>query len=118
MAIKEELKKTDKKLEKVEDTLEELNQKSIAMEVLKFSKEQNKQSNDNLMATNKRLFILLIISLLINALIFGGFLYYETHYTTQITDEIADTDGGGNACVGDNCNNGEIDYGESEKKNN
>ena len=118
MAIKDELKKTDKKLEKVEDTLEELSQKSIAMEVLKFSKEQNKQSNDNLMATNKKLFILLIISLLINALIFGGFLYYETHYTTQITDEAAKTDSGGNACVGDNCNNGEIDYGNSEKKDN
>lgn len=118
MAIKEELKKTDKKLEKVEDTLEELSQKSIAMEVLKFSKEQNKQSNDNLMTTNKRLFISLIISLLINVVIFCGFLYYETHYTNQVTDEIAETDGGGNACIGDKCNNGEIDYGNSEKKNN
>ena len=118
MAIKDELKKTDKKLEKVEDTLEELNQKSIAMQVLQFSKEQNEQSNNNLMATNRRMFILLLISLIMNVVICGGFFYYETHYTNQITDEIADTDGGGNACIGDNCNNGEIDYGESEKKNN
>jgi hypothetical protein len=118
MAIKEELNKTDKKLEKVENTLEELNQKSIAMQVLQFSKEQNKQLNDNFMATNTKMFIALLVSLIMNVVICGGFFYYETHYTNQVTDEIADTDGGGNACIGDNCNNGDVEYGESEKKNN
>ena len=117
MAIKEELKKTDRKLDKVEESLEELNQKSIAMEVLKFSKDQAKQSNDNLLLTNKRLCRLLILSLFIN-LIFGiGIFYYITNYTEQITTEEVENSDGGNACIGDSCNNGEINYGKGEKNN-
>ena len=117
MAIKEELKKTDKKLDNVENKLEELSQKSIAMEVLQFSKEQSKQSSNNLMATNKRLFILLIISIIVNLLMGIGFLYYSTHYAIETTTEEAEANDGGNACVGDNCYNGDIDYGKGKENN-
>ena len=114
MAINERIKKADKKLKKVEDTLEELNNQSVAMQVLQFSKEQNKISNDNLMATNKRLFILLVLSLVVNVAIGSGFFYYVTHYTNETTIEDANANDGGNACVGDNCYNGDVDYGKSK----
>ena len=115
MAIDERIKKTNKKIKKVEDTLEELNNQSVAMQVLQFSKEQNRTSNDNLMATNKRLFILLVLSLVVNVAIGSGFFYYVTHYTNETTIEDASADDGGNACVGDNCYNGDVDYGKGEK---
>ena len=90
-------------------------QHSIAMEVLQYSKEQNKISNNNLMSTNKRLFIALmtVVILWFGTICFGA--YYITHYGFEVTDESAETKDGGNACVGNNCYNGDIDYGESKK---
>lgn len=117
MAITEKLDKTDKKIKKVENKIEELQEQSIAMELLKYSKDQNELSSDNYMTANKRLFILLICSLIANLAIGGFFAYYVTNYTPEtITDE-AEANDGGNACIGDNCYNGDIDYGESKKDN-
>ena len=116
MALNEKIEVTEKKLNEIEGRLEEMQEHTLAMEVLKFSKDQNKQSNDNLMATNKRLFILLLCSLFANLAIGGFFAYYVTGYTPEVKTEEASTNDGGNACVGENCNNGEIN-GKGEKNN-
>jgi hypothetical protein len=119
MALNEKIEKTEKKLNKIETTLEELQEHSVAMEVLKFSKDQSKASNDNLMTTNKRLFIIILCSLFANLAIGGFFIYYITHYTSEVTTSEAEAQDGGNACVGDNCNNGEINgKGEENYKKN
>ena len=45
----------------------------------------------------------------------GIFVYYiNTTGIETITEEV-NTDSGGNACIGDSCNNGEINYGERKK---
>ena len=108
MNFKEELGKVEEKVEQV----------SFAMELLQFSKEQNVQLEKN----NKRMFIIILVLIGVILAVSGAFIYYvnttgyeETTETTSVENE----DGNANACIGDNCNNGEIDYGESnsEKKN-
>lgn len=117
MALSEKLDKVDKKLAKTSKQIDDLEQTSIAMEVLKYSKEQNEKSNDHLMIANRRFFVALLVVLVMWFLTIGFGIYYITHYTTEVVEENASTDSGGNACIGDNCNNGDIDYGEGYKKN-
>ena len=83
------------------------------MEMLQFSKEQNKVLEKN----NKRMFIIILVLIGVILSISGAFIYYVNTTGFEETTEYATTDKGGNACVGDNCNNGEIDYGNSEKEN-
>ena len=108
MNIKEELEKVEEKVEKT----------SFAMEMLQFSKGQNKVLEKN----NKRMFIVILVLIGVILTLSGAFIYYanttgyeETTETTSVENE----NGNANACIGDNCNNGEIDYGESngEKEN-
>ena len=92
---------------------EKVEKQSFAMELLQFSKEQNKQ----LEGANKRLVALLIVITSMWFLTIGGFLYYVftvDYITTEETAEVENESGTANACIGDNCNNGEISYGESE----
>lgn len=113
MKMTKKIDEVDNKLKKTEQKIDELEEQSLAMELLKYSKYQNLQLNAHV----KRLFILLIIVTSFWFLTMAGGYYYITHYTTEITEEMADAEDGGNACVGDNCNNGEINYGESKKNN-
>ena len=105
MNIREEIEKVEEKVEKT----------SFAMEMLQFSKEQNVQLEHN----NKRMFIIILVLIGVILAVSGAFIYYvnttgyeETTETTSVENE----DGNANACIGDNCNNGEIDYGESNGK--
>lgn len=77
-------------------------EKSLAMELLQDFKK-----------ANKRLFILLLVVLTMWFATIGLFVYYiNTNMIEESTIiENADTSDGGNACIGDNCNNGEINYG-------
>lgn len=78
--------------------VEELKQETFAMELLKDQRKQN-----------KRLFIILLVVLTMWFLTIGAFVYYiNTTGYEEIITETAETDDGGNACVGDNCNNGVI----------
>jgi len=117
MAIKDSINKVGKKLEKTEEKLTELENESVAMQVLHYANEQNRQSTTTLIDTNKRLSRALILVAILWFATVGCFLYYLTHYSTVVTTEDAISDNGGYACVDDGCNNGELVYGESEKSN-
>lgn len=74
--------------------------KSLATELLQDAKK-----------TNKRMFILIILILIMWFSSIGLFIYYikTTAYET-ITEstEVENESGNANACIGDNCNNGVI----------
>lgn len=85
-----------------------MEEKSLAMEILQDYKK-----------ANKRLFILLLIIVSMWFITIGAFVYYiNTTGYEVITEstEVENESGNANACVGDNCNNGEINYGESKSK--
>ena len=67
--------------------------------------------------TNKRQFVTIIVILIMWFATIGLFVYYINTVDYEETTEYATTDDGGNACVGDSCNNGEINYGDSSEKN-
>ena len=77
--------------------LKKLKQESFAMELLKDQRKQN-----------KRLFVIILVILSFWFITIGAFVYYINTTGYEETMEIADTSDGGNACVGDNCNNGVI----------
>lgn len=81
--------------------MKRIEEESFAMEILKDYKK-----------ANKRLFIIIIVILSMWFATIGAFIYYINTVGYEETVEYADTEGGGNACVGDNCNNGEISYGK------
>lgn len=89
----------------VRKDLEEVKNESFASEILSDYKKDK-----------KRQFIIILVILGMWFATIGAFVYYinTTGYEEKI--ECAETDNGGNACVGDNCNNGVIN-GESSKKN-
>jgi len=95
MGIKEEL-------QEMKNEVKSIKTQSFAMELLKDARK-----------TNKRIFIILIIVLCMWFATIGAFVYYINTVDYEEVVETADTGEGGNACVGDNCNNGEINYGES-----
>lgn len=76
----------------------ENNDKSFAMQILEDYKKQT-----------KRQFVIICILLFIIFLFVGGLVYVVTNYdfTYEDTSSEARTDTG-NACIGDSCNNGEI----------
>lgn len=80
--IEEDINKIEEKVEK----------QSFAMELLQFSKEQNKQ----LEGANKRLIVLLIVITSMWFITIGGFLYYvftvdyvDTEETAEVENESA-----------------------------
>lgn len=78
--------------------VKDIQEQSLAMELLQDARK-----------TNKRMFIIIIVILAMWFVSIGLFIYYinTTGYEETIT-ETTETDDGGNACVGDNCNNGVI----------
>lgn len=92
-------------LEEAKKEVQEIKEQSIAMELLQDYKK-----------VNKRQFITIITLCILWFLTCCIFVYYISNYTyeEEVITETATTDDGGNACVGDNCNNGEINYGESD----
>lgn len=105
MEIEENIEKLEKKVEK----------QSLAMELLEYSKEQNRQ----LEKTNKRLVIVLIIILVLWFATIGAFLYYinTTGYveTDEYSQEIKDIDSVNNSKI---INGDEYGENNSNKKEN
>lgn len=89
----------------VKKELEEVKEKSFAMELISDYKRQN-----------KRQFIVILVILTMWFASIGLFIYYinTTGYeVTTESSEVENENGNANACVGDNCNNGVIN-GESK----
>ena len=116
MAIQEKIDSVDKKLNKTVEKVNELECETVAMQVLHYANQQNERSTTNLTDTNKRLSCILILTTILWFLTIIGFTYYILHYDTVITTEDAITDNGGNACVGDNCNNGDLDLWQEREE--
>ena len=106
MELEDLLKKVEERIDqnaiKIENNFRQIQENSGALSILKDYKQEC-----------KRWFAALIIVIVMWFATIGGFLYYINTVDYVETNEIADTSDGGNACVGDNCNNGEIDYGKS-----
>lgn len=104
------LKDDKKEINNIKHEVHELQEQSLAFELLKDFKTQN-----------KRQFIIILVILGMWFASIGAFIYYinTTGYEETIeTAEVENDSGNANACVGDNCNNGEINYGESESNEN
>ena len=84
-------------LMELKEEIRELREETFAMEILADYKKQN-----------KRLFVIILVILSFWFITIGAFVYYINTTGYEETMEIADTSDGGNACVGDNCNNGVI----------
>lgn len=95
-------------VEELKKEVQEIKEESFAMELLKDQRKQN-----------KRLFIVIITILCMWFVTVIAFVYYinTTGYEEEMITETATTDDSGNACIGDKCNNGEINYGNSNKDN-
>lgn len=88
-------------IEELKKEVQEINQDSFAMEILKDYKKQN-----------KRQFIVILVLVICWISTVVLFVYYINTTGYEVITETADTGQGGNACVGDKCNNGEINYGK------
>ena len=80
-----------------------LQEKSLAKELL-----------EDVKRTNKRMFIIILVILIMWFASIGLFIYYINTTGFETITETAETTDSGNACVGDNCNNGEINYGKGK----
>lgn len=89
MGLKEEIEDMKKEVKNIQEH-------SFAMELLKDSRK-----------TNKRMFIIIIVLLSFWFSTIGAFIYYISNYGYEITTETAETSDSGNACIGDNCINGD-----------
>lgn len=102
--------KIEANIDKINNNSEKINQNASALDILHTSE-----------ANGKRIYRLLIIVLVMWVLTLGGtiagFLYYINTTGFEEVTETAETTDGGNACVGDNCNNGEITYGKGDEEN-
>ena len=113
MNIEELVKRIDTNMEnindnsrKIEENFERISQNSGALEILKEFKDDS-----------RKIFVILIIVLCMWFATIGGFLYYICTIDYETITEEATSDDGGNACIGDSCNNGEINYGNSKESN-
>ena len=94
--------------------------KMLSDEIMAVKKEVKKLKEQSLMMdiladykkANKRLYIILIVVLCMWFISIGLFVYYINTTGYEVVTETAETSDSGNACVGDNCNNGEINYGK------
>lgn len=78
-----------------------MKEKGLALELLSDAKR-----------TNKRMFILIILILILWFSSIGMFIYYIKTTAYEVvteTTEVENDNGNANACIGDNCNNGVID---------
>lgn len=102
MNFKEELGKVEEKVEQV----------SFAMELLQFSKDQNKVLEKN----NKRMFIiiLVLIGVIVTSVGYNIYLLNDTS-TVETTEVTQDNDNGNNNYVG---NDGDITNGKTDDKEN
>lgn len=97
MSLREDIEKVEIKANNLE--------KSFAMEFIGDYKK-----------ANKRLFIIIMVILSMWFVTICAFVYYiNTVDYEEITEKVYTSDGG-NACIGDKCNNGEINYGNGYKK--
>lgn len=87
-------------IEKVEKKAENLEKQSLAFSIYKEYKK-----------TNFRLFIIVLLLMAYAAFMTYKYIDLIENYGVETVTEIADTEGEGNACVGENCNNGVV-YGE------
>lgn len=81
----------------IKKEVEEVKEKSFALELISDYKRQN-----------KRQFIVILVILTMWFASIGLFIYYINTTGYEVTTETAETNDSGNACVGDNCNNGVI----------
>lgn len=88
-------------IEKVEQKANCLEKKSLAFSLY-----------EDYRKANTRLFIVIIFLLVYSAFITYKYIDIIKDYGTETITEITDTEGIGNACIGDNCYNGDIN-GES-----
>lgn len=92
-------------IEEMENEEEALNQ-SLALNkvIINLLKQQRE--------TNKRMFIALIVSILVNLAIVGGFLWYESQWeyteTKEITQEVSGNDSDINNVSGNQCKDSAI----------
>lgn len=102
MNIKEEIEKVEEKVEKT----------SFAMEMLQFSKEQNKQLENN----NRRMFIIILILIGV-ILVSGGYIVYLLNDISNVdnTEITQQNEDGYNNYIG---NDGDITNGETNNKEN
>ena len=100
MGLKDDVKDIKKEFEEVKN-------QSFALELLQDARK-----------TNKRQFIIILVILTMWFASIGLFIYYINTTGYEVTTEVENESGNANACVGDNCNNGEINYGESESNKN
>lgn len=102
MNFKEELGRIEEKTEQI----------SFAMEMLKFSKDQNKVLEKN----NKRMFIiiLVLIGVIVTSVGYNIYLLNDTS-TVETTEVTQDNDDGNNNYVG---NDGDITNGKTDDKEN
>lgn len=75
--------------------------KSIALSIVEDYKRSNKRKD-----------IMIFFLIAIIGLFVGGLIYVITNYDFSYEETYAETDAD-NACVGDNCDNGDEYYGES-----
>ncbi len=94
MSIKDDLKEA-------KEEIQELKEQSFALDLLRDYKKQN-----------KRQFVVILVILSMWFITIGLFVYYINTTGYEVVTETADTEGEGNAYVGDKCNNGEINYGK------
>lgn len=98
MGIKEEV-------QEMKNEVKSIKTQSIAREILQ-----------DLKKSNKRMFVIIIVLICMWAGTIGAFMYYinTIDYEEVVeTAEVNNDEGNANACVGDNCNNGVINNGES-----
>jgi hypothetical protein len=97
-------------LEIIKKEFDDIKEKSFALEILQDYKK-----------ANKRQFIIILILIFTWIITLGLAAYYiNTTGFETITEstEVENESGTANACVGDNCNNGEVIYGESKSNKN
>lgn len=106
MGVREDLTEAKVNTNELKEQVNELKEHSLAEDVLHF-------------CTNviKKMFIIIIVLMLLWFTTIGLFVYYINTTGYEITTESAETNDGGNACVGNNCNNGEVNYGEGFEGN-
>lgn len=99
MSIKDDILETKQEIQEVKE-------KSLMLDIVSDYKK-----------ANRRQFIVILVILTMWFASIGLFIYYinTTGYevVTEST-EVENESGNANACVGDKCNNGEINYGESK----
>ena len=83
----------------IKNNLSDLKEQGFAMEILSDYKK-----------SNKRMFIVLMTVILMWVATIGAFVYYicSYDYVEEVITETVTSEGEGNACIGEGCNNGVI----------